>query len=448
MKRNLQHGDARLDPDRLLVRELGLRQLTAHIFNYTVGSGIFVLPAIAAAQLGTAAPIAYLACATVMAFVVMIFAEAGSRVTATGGPYAYIEVGLGPYFGLVAGILLNVAQIASGGAIVALLGQTAARLLDLQHAAWPFTLTASLVAVLVFANVRGLRFGARIVEWSTAAKLVPLLFFVLVGAWFITPAYLRIESLPAASQLAASTGMLIFAFVGVESALMPTGEVRDAARTVPLATMLALGAATLLYLAVQAVATGLLGPSLAQDTVAPLASAARTFAGNAGASLLLAGATISMLGWVTGAILAAPRTLFAMARDGSLPRWLAAVHPRHHTPYAAILTYGTLVLLVSASGTFAQLAVLASMSVLGVYVLGALAVLALRHKDVRTDRTPLRLPGGPLVPVITCALIGWIALQTATRKEVIAFAGVWVLSLLIRGWRRARAATQSAGGTT
>jgi amino acid transporter len=437
-----------LDPDRLLVRELGLRQLTAHIFNYTVGSGIFVLPAIVAAQLGTAAPVAYLACAAVMAFVVLIFAEAGSRVMATGGPYAYIEVGLGPYVGLVAGILLNVAQIASGGAIVALLGQTAARLLGLGHAPWPFALTASLVAVLVFANVRGLRFGARIVEWSTAAKLVPLLFFVLVGAWFITPSNLRIEAWPAASQLAASTGMLIFAFVGVESALMPTGEVRDPVRTVPLATMLALGAATLLYLAVQAVATGLLGPALAQDNVAPLASAAGTFAGDAGASLLLAGATISMLGWVTGAILAAPRTLFAMARDGSLPRWLAAVHPRHHTPYAAILTYGALVLAVSASGTFAQLAVLASMSVLGVYVLGALAVLALRRKNVRTDRPPLLVPGGPLVPVITFVLIGWIALQTATRKEAIAFASVWVLSLLIHVGRKVCAARQSDGGTT
>ena len=437
-----------MDPDRLLVRELGLRQLTAHIFNYTVGSGIFVLPAIAAAQLGTAAPVAYLACAAVMAFVVMIFAEAGSRVTATGGPYAYIEAGLGPYVGLVAGILLNVAQIASGGAIVALLGQTAARLLGLEHAAWPFTLTASLVAILVFANARGLRFGARIVEWSTAAKLVPLLFFVLVGAWFITPSHLRIEAWPEVSQLAASTGMLIFAFVGVESALMPTGEVRDAARTVPLATMLALGAATVLYLAVQAVAAGLLGPSLAQDTVAPLASAARTFAGDAGASLLLAGATISMLGWVTGAILAAPRTLFAMARDGSLPHWLATVHPRYHTPYAAILTYGALVLGVSVSGTFAQLAVLASMSVLGVYMLGALAVLALRRKDVRTDRTPIHLPGGPLVPVITFALIGWITLQTVTRKEAIAFTSVWALSLFIHVGRRARAVRQSDGGTT
>jgi APA family basic amino acid/polyamine antiporter len=163
--------------------------------------------------------------------------------------------------------------------------------------------------------------------------------------------------------------------------------------------------------------------------------------------VLLAGATISMLGWSTGAMLAAPRTLFAMARDGSLPRWLAAVHPRHHTPYAAILTFGTLVLVVSASGTFAQLAVLASLSVLGVYVLGALAVLALRRKDVRSERTPLRLPGGPLVPVATCALIGWIALQTATRREVIAFAAVWLLALLIHGWRKAHGARQSEGTT-
>ena len=361
-----------MNPDRQLVRALGLRQLTAHIVNYTVGSGIFVVPAIAAAQLGTAAPLAYLACAVIMACVVLNFAEAGSRVTATGGPYAYIDAGLGPYFGLVSGLLLNIAQIASAGAIVALLGQTAARLLQLQHPAWPLTLTTTLVLTLVAANVRGVRLGARIVEWSTVAKLVPLLFLVFAGLWFMTPAHLVIDTLPSPSALAATTGMLIFAFIGVESALMPSGEVRDAARTVPLATLLALAIATVLYLTVQAVATGLLGPALAADTVAPLASAARTFSGQLGASVLLAGATISMLGWTTGAVLAAPRTLFAMARDGTLPRYLAAVHPTRHTPHAAIITFGVLVLAVSASGTFTQLMVIASLAVLCVYVLVAL----------------------------------------------------------------------------
>lgn len=426
-----------MDTDRQLVRELGLRQLTAHIVNYTVGSGIFVLPAIAATQLATAAPIAYVACAVVMAFVVLNFAEAGSRVTATGGPYAYIEAGLGPYFGLVAGILLNVGQIAAAGAIFALLGRTAARLLGLQHAAWPLVLTIALVAVLVTANVRGVRLGGRIVEWSTAAKLVPLLGFVLVGMWFMEPSYLSIDELPTPAALAAASGMLIFAFMGVESALMPSGEVRDAARTVPLATMLALAIATVLYLAVQAVATGLLGPALAQDTVAPLATAARTFAGSIGATLLLAGATISMLGWTTGAVLAAPRTLFAMARDGSLPAWLAAVHPAHRTPHAAIITFGVLVLAVSASGTFTQLMMVASLAALGIYVMVALSVLGLRRKDVRSDREPLVLPGGPLLPLLTCALIGWIAVQTATIKEALAFAAVWLLALVIHSRRHA-----------
>lgn len=434
------------DPDRLLVRELGLRQLTAHIFNYTVGSGIFVLPALAVAQLGSAAPLAYVACAVVMALVVAIFMEAGSRVTSTGGPYAYVEVGLGPFFGFVTGVLLAVAQAAAGGAIVALLGRTAARLLGLEAAAWPAMLTLALVTTLVWVNVRGLRFGARLVEWSTAAKLLPLLFFVLVGVWFVAPENLRIEDWPALSEVAATSGVLVFAFLGIESALMPTGEVRDAARTVPRAVMLALLAATLLYLAIQLVALGVLGPLLASDTVAPLASAAGVFAGDAGATVLLAGATISMLGWVTGAVLAAPRTLFALARDGFLPRSLAAVHPTYHTPHAAIVTYGVVVALVSLTGTFAQLAVVANLATLAVFVLGAVAVLALRRKQVHADVAPLRVPGGPLVPLLTCGLIGWIAWQTATRREVVAFAVVWLLALPVYAWRRARA-RQSSGTT-
>jgi amino acid transporter len=136
-----------------------------------------------------------------------------------------------------------------------------------------------------------------------------------------------------------------------------------------------------------------------------------------------------------------------MARDGSLPAWLAAVHPTHRTPHAAIVTFGALVLAVSASGTFTQLMVLASLAVLGVYVLVAISVLALRRKDIRTDRVPLRLPGGPLVPLVTCALIGLIAVQVASRKEALAFAAVWLASLAIH-WRRRRREGLQLEGTT
>src|SRR5579885_3648376 len=115
-------------PDALLVRALGVRELAATIFNYTVGSGIFALPAVAVAHLGGAAPLAYLACAIVMTCVALCFAEAGSRVARTGGPYAYVEVALGPFIGFVAGMLLTVTGLTSGAAVAVSFAQTLASL--------------------------------------------------------------------------------------------------------------------------------------------------------------------------------------------------------------------------------------------------------------------------------------------------------------------------------
>jgi basic amino acid/polyamine antiporter, APA family len=428
----------RVNPDSLLVRGLGTRQLTATIFNHTVGSGIFVLPAFAVAQLGTAAPLAYLVCALVMLLVVLVFAEAGSRVTATGGPYAYVEIGLGPFFGFTAGILLVASQIAAAGAISMLLGQSLSRLAGLTHPAWPGAIVLALVATLAAVNIHGLAWGARVVEIFTAAKLVPLLFFVLAGVFFISPPNLHWATAPTTGQVATTTGTLIFAFTGIETALMPSGEVRDPTRTVPRAAMLALGAATLLYLSVQAVALGILGPELATDTVAPLATAAGEFAGRTGSALLLAGASISMFGWLTGSILAGPRALFALARDGFLPRRLASVHPQHHTPHLAIMAYAALAIGTSLTGTFEQLAVLSNLAALGVYLLGAIAVWRLRQRNVRSDREPFLMPGGPTVPILACIAIAWIVTQTVTTREVIALGAVLAASLVMYVVRRGR----------
>ena len=148
-------------------------------------------------------------------------------------------------------------------------------------------------------------------------------------------------------------------------------------------------------------------------------------------------------------MLAAPRTFFALARDGFLPGALARVHARHHTPHVAIVAYGATVAVVSLTGTFAQLAVVANLAVLAVFALGAVAVLALRRRDVRTEVAPIRIPGGPLVPVLTCAMIAWIAWQTATPREAVAFAIVWAVALPVYLWRRRLAKPQSPpSGTT
>src|SRR5690606_34983472 len=157
------------NPDALLSRELGTRQLAANIFNYTVGSGIFALPAFAVLQLGSAAPLAYLACAIIIGLVVMCFAEAGSRVSATGGPYAYVETALGPFVGFVAGCLVLSTGTSSAAAISSVLARSILSLFPDAPAWVTYVGIVVLVASLVAINVRGVRAGARVIEGITLA---------------------------------------------------------------------------------------------------------------------------------------------------------------------------------------------------------------------------------------------------------------------------------------
>jgi APA family basic amino acid/polyamine antiporter len=431
-----QNPVAKDDPDALLVRAFGVRQLAAHIFNYTVGSGIFALPAFAVAKLGAAAPLAYLACALVMAGVVLCFAEAGSRVSATGGPYAYVEVALGPLVGFVGGVLLFLTGVTAGAAVAVLFARSCAALIGSQAPVLSIAIIVAVIAALAAVNVRGVDRSARAIEIVTVAKLVPLIGFVLLGAVFVHPGRLEWDHTPPASAILGAAGVVIFAFSGIESALTPSGEIAAPARTVPRAAFLALGAATLLYLAVQWVALGLLGLKLAANDSTPLADAAAVFAGPLGRTVMIVGASISMLGYLSGNLLAVPRTLFAFARDGFLPRSLSAVHPRYRSPHVAIVLYAVLVGALALSGTFERLAVLSNLAAFVLYILCAIAVWVLRRRDVRTAGEPFRMPWGPLIPIATVLSNLWLIGATAGRTDLIGMAVTFVLAVALYGVRQ------------
>src|SRR5207244_10702263 len=125
---------------------------------------------------------------------------------------------------------------------------------------------------------------------------------------------------------------------GFKLALMPIDSVKHPSLTFPLAIYAALAITTLLYIMIQLVAQGVLGGDLSKHPNSPLAEAALQFLGNFGRVLMLAGATISAFGFVTGDILSSPRIIFAFGRDGVLPSWFAHIHPRFHTPDVAIVT--------------------------------------------------------------------------------------------------------------
>src|SRR5579872_3737820 len=200
--------------DTQLLRVLGVRQLATTIFNYTVGSGIFALPAIAVARLGSGAPLAYLVCMISMALTLLCIAEAGSRVAATGGVYAYIEAAFGPLIGFTAGVLLFLVGLFGGAAVVVLFASSVATLLGNQSGGLIDGLIVAVVLLFTIINVRGVRQSARAMEFITVVKVLPLLAFIAVGALFVHPANWHITAWPSTTSLFGTAGVVIFAFTG------------------------------------------------------------------------------------------------------------------------------------------------------------------------------------------------------------------------------------------
>jgi APA family basic amino acid/polyamine antiporter len=416
--------------DAALVRAIGLRQLTAAILNATIGAGIFVLPALVAQDVGAAAPLAFLVCAGIIALIGAALAMAGSRVTLTGGIYAYVEVAFGPYVALLAGVILWLTSVAAASGIAtALLDQVSALTPLVAGGAVRLLLLAATLATLAALNTRGVRVGTRVIEAITALKLAPLLVFVAGGVVLLDWSAIGWPAAPSAEALGRSVLLLIFAYTGVEMALAPSGEVKDPARTVPLAILLALALVTTFYIAIQLVAQAALGSRLAQETAAPLAQAAGQFLGRAGVTLMLAGAVCSMFGYLCGDMLCMPRTIYAFARDGLLPRVFARIHPTWRTPAVAIWTNAAIVVLVAGSQTFQALAIISNVGSLLLYLLCCAAALELARRDVRMADAPFTFPGAWLAPVAGAALVLWI-LSTATAREFAVTAGVLAAATL------------------
>lgn len=427
-----------------LLRVMGPLAVAAGIVNITIGGGIFRLPASVAAQLGAGAASAYLVCALAIGLVALCFAEAGSRVDLTGGPYAYVEVAFGRLAGFLTGAMLWVVGTLALAAVATLLADALGGLLPALASGTARTLILVVAFTgLALVNIRGVRNGSRLNVVLTVAKLAPLVLLAALGAFAIEPANIRSDVPFQPAALARTATLLIFAFAGIESALVPSGEIRDNARTVPRALLLAMLTVTTLYVALQIVTQGILGPALATQAT-PLAEAAGRAFGPGGRTLLLAGAAVSMLGFVGGMILAVPRVLFAFGRDGFLPGVVGRVHARHRTPWVAIVLQALISGALALGNGFERLAILANLTTLLVYAACCAAVLQLRRLGIEAGGRPFRIPGGRLVPFAALLAIAWL-LTSITLEEWLVAVGVLAVALAIYGLEHARRAVAGGG---
>jgi len=430
--------------DEHLNRAIGPWSLGANAVNLSVGAGIFALPAVVAAILGPAAILAYLVCGLAIALVLTCFAEIGSQITRSGGAVAYIEDAFGPTAGFVAWVVFSLGFCVASNAAVAtvLLDSASSGVPAMGLGAGRAAALIVLYAILAAVNILGVRLGARLAVITTVGKLLPLLLIIGAGALAMHWQELRWTAWPSVEKVGEASLVLFFAFSGAESAVTPSGEIRDPARTIPRGLLGGTAFLILLYISVQLVSQGVLGPGVAQHGQAPLADVAERLFGAGGRGLVIACTALAALGLLVGDLLATPRSFLPMAEDRMLPASIGAVHPTYRTPHVAIATYAAASCLLAISGAFKPLAVIASVSLLLVYLAVCLAALKLR---LTRDLPPgaFRAPGGPIVPVLGALTVLALLAQT-TRAERVGI-GIALAAAVVYYVLRRRVST-SAGG--
>jgi amino acid transporter len=407
-------------------------QIVAVALNGVVGSGVYLLPAAAAALLGAGSLWAVVLAGGVVLMVVLCFAEAASYFDEPGSAYLYAGHAFGPLVGFEVGWMSWLARVASVASLSVGFAQALSFLVPATTDGWPRNLTITLPLLgLTAINIVGVRSGVNTAVVLVLGKMLPLGIFVVVGMFSFSLSTVSGQQATTEGGLAGAALLLIFAYGGFENTAAPAGEYRNPRRDVPFALLVEIGIVTLLYVAVQWVALGTV-PELAASST-PLADGARIFLGSWGGWLLTAGAAVSILGTNSSSVLAGPRYLFALARDGFGPRILASVHPRFRTPGAAILAQTCVALPLALSGTFVGLATLSVIARLVTYIGTTAAVPVLRRRYATADT--FRLPGGALVPV-GATVVGVGLLASASWVNLVAGAAAAVIGGVIYALRR------------
>lgn len=426
-------------PSDSLPRQLGVGALWLLIINGMIGAGIFGIPAEAARLVGDFSPLLFLLTALLMAPVLMCFAELSSATRETGGPARYVGIAFGPMAGFQAGWALYIARLTALAANFNLLQSALAHFWPVLGEGAPRVLGLGLlVALIAVLNIIGVRWAMRSLGVLTVGKLLPLValtalgLFQLVGA----PSQFAFPSLWPTQQadIGGALLLMIYAFVGFESGLIPGGEARNPQRDMPRALLLAMLLCGALYALVQWVCLTLL-PELS-STPRPLVALGEVLLGPSGAALVLGTIILSVGGNVFGSMFSVPRVSYSLAIDGLLPSAFAQISPRFQTPVFSIVVYALLGWALAASGSFVLLAALSVLTRLLIYLACIAAMPAVRRQ---AEADAWRLRGGYLVPALAAlfclALLSRVSWQSVVATGMLLAVGSGLYGLARRGLR-------------
>jgi basic amino acid/polyamine antiporter, APA family len=445
------------DKETELRRAVGALDLTALGLGAIIGTGIFVIIGEAITPAGPSIILSFVLAGVTCAFSALAFAELASSIPVSGSAYTYSYATLGELAAWIIGwdLILEYGVSIAGVAIG--WGQYLSELLDslfgISLPDWAANPpgeeggTVNLPAAFLVLAVAGIlmigvRETARTNTIMVFIKLAVLTLFIAIGVTAFTsdnfsPFFVEDEGID--GTVTAAT-LIFFAYIGFDAVSTSGEEVKEPARDLPRAIIGSLAIATLLYILVAVVATGALPYDQLNGAEAPLATALDEGAGVGwGADVISFGALVAITSVVLTLLYGQSRILFAMSRDGLLPRRVAHVHPRTRTPVFIIGLLGVVFAALASVVPLTEIVKLVNIGTLFAFIVVNIGVIILRRTRPDLERG-YRVPLVPYFPLIGIALC--IYLMTDLEKETwFRFVGWMILGLVIYflyGYRHSR----------
>ncbi|WEL25195.1 amino acid permease [Haloferax volcanii] len=386
-----------------LERDLGLPSVFAISIGAMIGSGIFILPALALEVAGPAVIVAYALAGLLVVPAALSKSEMATAMPKAGGTYIYIERGMGPLLGTVAGVGTWFSLSFKGA--LALVGGVPYLLLLFDLPLQPVAL--GLAAVLILVNVVGAKQTGRLQVAIVVVMLAALGWFAAGSAPSVEQANYAGFFDAGIGGLLAATGLVFVSYAGVTKVASIAEEVENPGRNIPLGILGSLAFTTVLYVAIVAVLVGVTDPGSVAGSLTPMAVAAESTLGQFGVVVVILAAILALVSTANAGVLSSSRYPFAMSRDELAPPSFSAVSERFGTPVASITLTGAVLLVLIAFVPILDIAKLASAFQILVFGLINVAVVAFRegNAEYEPEFTSPLYPWVQVFGVVTAALL-------------------------------------------
>lgn len=348
-----------------------------------IGTGVFLLP-VNLAQVGSISIFGWVIATVGVAALGIVFAKLGELNPQQGGPYAYARDFLGPYAGFQTNYVYWFGNWIGNVAIAVAAVGYLAELVPINGPVMTVCVTAGVIWLLTFANILGPRMVGALEAWTMALAIIPILAIALFGwFWFDSSTFMagwNVSGESNASAISRAASMALWAYMGIESASVSAGVIENPKRNVPLATMIGLGLAAVVYVLSSSVIMGMLPNEELRTANAPFAEAARLAIGAPGAIIISVCAVLKSIGSLGGWMLLVGQSAKAASDDGMFPRIFGKLNG-NGVPGVGLVIVGVLMTIVvfatmspSVAQQFNRLVDLAVILIIVPYVYAAVSV--------------------------------------------------------------------------